>query len=361
MTNIDIIAMAHEAGFKEHNGMIYVTTINDDCAKELERFAELIRADERNSWPAEMEAMERQVNILTDALAQSRKPLPVDEIAEIADRHLDVGDGSYATHYVFGETEFARAIEAAHGIKEQQMICDECETVAHCMKNGCVPKTTKKDEALRLALEALTHGCPPDCKDGMTDSGGIHPWGEAALVPCPNCEALTALREALAEQPAPVAEPLFKPLIDLHPGLAEELKAMDTAQQEPVAWFKHGPYEDGELLSVVFEDPNDDVCYSPLGFIDSSPQPRKQEPVALDAVYAAWHGAGIDISGGNWSRFVEMLPPLYTSPSTLSLAQRPWVGLTDEEVKEIWDAFCSPASGNIVRNIEAKLKEKNSD
>jgi hypothetical protein len=33
-----------------------------------ERFAELVRADERNSWPAEMEAMERQVNILTDAL-----------------------------------------------------------------------------------------------------------------------------------------------------------------------------------------------------------------------------------------------------------------------------------------------------
>jgi hypothetical protein len=31
------------------------------------------RADERNSWPAEMEAMERQVNILTDALAQARK------------------------------------------------------------------------------------------------------------------------------------------------------------------------------------------------------------------------------------------------------------------------------------------------
>jgi len=39
----------------------------------LERFATLIRADERNSWPAEMEAMERQVNILTDALAQASK------------------------------------------------------------------------------------------------------------------------------------------------------------------------------------------------------------------------------------------------------------------------------------------------
>ena len=43
----DTIDMAREAGFKEHNGLIYVTTINDDCAKELERFAELVRADER--------------------------------------------------------------------------------------------------------------------------------------------------------------------------------------------------------------------------------------------------------------------------------------------------------------------------
>lgn len=68
----DIIRMALKAGFKEHNGMIYATTINDDCAKELKAFADLVRADERNSWPAEMEAMERQVNILTDALAQAK-------------------------------------------------------------------------------------------------------------------------------------------------------------------------------------------------------------------------------------------------------------------------------------------------
>ena len=30
---------------------------------------------ERGSWPAEMEAMERQVNILTDALAESRREI----------------------------------------------------------------------------------------------------------------------------------------------------------------------------------------------------------------------------------------------------------------------------------------------
>jgi hypothetical protein len=41
----DTIDLIREAGFKEHNGLIYVTTINDDCAKEIERFVEFVRAD----------------------------------------------------------------------------------------------------------------------------------------------------------------------------------------------------------------------------------------------------------------------------------------------------------------------------
>jgi hypothetical protein len=50
-------------------------------------------------------------------------------------------------------------------------------------------------------------------------------------------------------------------------------EALSAPQGEPVAWFKHGPYEDGEPLSVVFENPGDDVTYSPLGFIDAPPAP----------------------------------------------------------------------------------------
>jgi hypothetical protein len=41
--------------------------------ERLEQLVALVRADERNLWPAEMEAMERQVNILTDALAAERE------------------------------------------------------------------------------------------------------------------------------------------------------------------------------------------------------------------------------------------------------------------------------------------------
>jgi hypothetical protein len=57
------IDMAREAGII-HPEMVLNT---------LKAFEALVRADERNSWPAEMEAMERQVNILTDALAAERE------------------------------------------------------------------------------------------------------------------------------------------------------------------------------------------------------------------------------------------------------------------------------------------------
>lgn len=35
----------------------------------------------------------------------------------------------------------------------------------------------------------------------------------------------------------------------------------------------------------------------------------------VEAIYAAWHGAGVDIAGGNWKRFVEMLPVRSNEPS----------------------------------------------
>jgi hypothetical protein len=57
------IDMAREAGLFTHK----------EVQAELKAFEALVRADERNLWPAEMEAMERQVNILTDALAAERE------------------------------------------------------------------------------------------------------------------------------------------------------------------------------------------------------------------------------------------------------------------------------------------------
>lgn len=56
-----------------------------------------------------------------------------------------------------------------------------------------------KDALLRQALEAITHGCPPGCNDGMTDSGGTYPWGEAVLMPCPACETAKSITKELSQ------------------------------------------------------------------------------------------------------------------------------------------------------------------
>ena len=36
---------------------------------------------------------------------------------------------------------------------------------------------------------------------------------------------------------------------------------------KPIAWFKHGPYEEGEKLECAFADPKDDVNFSPLHYV----------------------------------------------------------------------------------------------
>ena len=91
MSREDIIRMAREAGC----GGI-------DNFEVIERFAELVAAAERNSWPAEMEAMERQVNILTDALAQAKA-----EEREACARICDTTPPE----------PFRPSIEAAHAIR----------------------------------------------------------------------------------------------------------------------------------------------------------------------------------------------------------------------------------------------------
>ena len=53
-------------------------------------------------------------------------------------------------------------------------------------------------ELVEKAIKAFENGCPPTCENGMIDSGGFHPWGEPALVPCPACLAFAHLRAHLA-------------------------------------------------------------------------------------------------------------------------------------------------------------------
>ena len=100
----------------------------------------------------------------------------------------------------------------------------------------------------------------------------------------------------------------------------ERLKelAEQPAQQEPVAW--------------MFEDDEDNGHKT---FTQTPPSP---EAVAYRA---------------KWNRPAWV--PLYTFPP----AQRPWVGLTDEEMDEVLNSFDTTDIYKYFRAMEAKLKEKN--
>ena len=131
-------------------------------------------------------------------------------------------------------------------------------------------------------------------------------------------EAITALREALAEQPQmqPCAgRKCGSTNPNLHSAECFEdyEKATGMAQQEPVAWM----FEDDE---------------------DNGHETFRQTPPSPEAVaYLA-----------KWNRPAWV--PLYTSPP-----QRKWVGLTDEEI----DNINYTSAHMLAREVLAKLKEKN--
>ena len=169
------------------------------------------------------------------------------------------------------------------------MICDECETVAHCMKNGCVPKHQALE---RMAENARELGLDYEQYKNAIEVSVIFHEGQRMF--------------AVLKQPA---------------------------QQEPVAWIVED--QSGERLEWASDAHS---CHGVPTF------------------------------------------PLYTSPPTLSLAQRQarsadtWVGLTDEEMHDLEKQFNAERVRTSdeeylaiypsdywawQRAIEAKLKEKN--
>ena len=155
-----------------------------------------------------------------------------------------------------------------------------------------------KDEALKKALEALE--VANSCVDGY-----YIPKGKTHL---PEIElAITAIKEALANE-----------ALEKMAENARELGLDYEPEQEPVAWRYRMSVEDGYWVwnyATYIERQKDDRC-----------------------------------------------EPLYTTPP-----QRTWTGLTDGEVDKMILLMGFPPDWitenaivkNIVRNLEAKLKEKN--
>ena len=114
MNREDIIRMAREADMQAE--------YDDYVLERLERFAALVAAAERNSWPAEMEAMERQVNILTDALAQA-KAEEREACAKVADSISEDQWSLYKGRPPYTGQELERASDYTQGKSDGAEVC----------------------------------------------------------------------------------------------------------------------------------------------------------------------------------------------------------------------------------------------
>ena len=167
-------------------------------------------------------------------------------------------------------------------------------------------------EALKLALEAL-EGVLDDSPKVLeaSISGGLY-----EVVQCR--EAITAIKEALAQEKALQALHDENERLGLYKDAYAQPAVSETHKQKPVAWLQIGvgPLHEGDVIA------------------------RTTKP-------KEWNS--------EWWKF----EPLYTTPP-----QRTWVGLTDEEIADCAEKMeaSDPTDSfwrEFFRGIEAKLKDKN--
>ena len=208
---------------------------------------------------------------------------------------------------------------------------------------------TTKDEALKLALEAL------EMADELEEGYGVD-FKKYELKVDKDIRvkyeaAITAIKQALA---APVQEPLF--------------------------WYK--PHPNGMYNGPIHNAQIGDVLrgseeWVPLYDKPPAAQPAPVQPVALGQereAFEAWHdsffvnkghaahhrfhdrdGYCIDEIQNQWKGWKER-----AKRTTLPAAQRQWVGLTDSDMQKLFRRWpLNDADQTIARAIEDKLKEKN--
>jgi hypothetical protein len=237
-------------------------------------------------------------------------------------------------------------------------------------------------EAMKLALEVMgLIGADLVCEAAHHEKADRHGIVEPCPIQARWHHAFATLREALAEQPAQQEpnwgvwpwpekpaqqEPVVRDDADIYGFWARNKEAEQPAKQAAAI-------KTLEFLGYTYH--GGEQWKPPLGkkpeWLDE-PAPAQQEPVLQDIEQYRLQMAGISTAAiGYWKESDGIHPDydtialrdvakLYAKYDELYRAQRTWVGLTDEEITDMW-AESSPYyhEDDFARAIEAKLKEKN--
>jgi hypothetical protein len=242
-----------------------------------------------------------------------------------------------------------------------------------------------KDEALKLALEALeavgaefvcraTHHHKKDQHGGLDD--------------CPNQarheKAITAIKQALAAPVQPVKPSLWEQYHAAQPApvepdwKAEYLKSVESGcitldELREARAELDATNRQVEILSDALAKSRREVAAIKQAFAAQQEHEPENEPyVSLASVQepVAWvdllkQAEEVVRSKSLWKKYIDGTPlandiavwmASFAQEHATPPAQRPWVGLTDEDVREI---LLATNANTYARAIEAKLKEKN--
>lgn len=70
-------------------------------------------------------------------------------------------------------------------------------------------------------------------------------------------------------------------------------------------------------------------------------------------------GAIVPIDAETTAALIDECKRLIDVVGSVALAQHEWVGLTDEEATHLWESTDNKDSWELIKRVEAKLKEKN--
>jgi hypothetical protein len=178
----------------------------------------------------------------------------------------------------------------------------------------------KELEELRTRLSGQTYFVPPEFqKELEAAKHRITELSETCVTHAQIQNELLAEKEALekklAEQQVCIEEMLDTLRISGAPKLAIIMSGLNKQGTEELtkreAAARQQGFEEGKRIR--------DELVSDTAF-KAGKQVGRDE--VMEAIYPAWHGAGVDIAGGDWNRFVSMLPTAPVQSHAISRKER---------------------------------------